>query len=74
MPAVEIREVVWKGLVTAAEKRRRKPEKLANEALEEFLQRLTNEELLARSAASARRSGVRVRETEGRIRRNRRDG
>jgi hypothetical protein len=74
MPAVEIRPGVWKGLVDAAEKRRRRPEALANDALQEFVERLADEELISRSAASARRSGLRMQNSEQAIRRYRRRG
>jgi hypothetical protein len=73
MPAVEIRQGVWNDLVVAAEKRRRKPETLANEALRDFLQRAADEELLARSARAARRSPLRAANAEEAISRYRRD-
>jgi hypothetical protein len=72
MPAVEIRQRVWKELVTAAEKQQQKPETLANQALQDFLQRMADEELLARSTAAARRAPLRTAEAEDAIRRYRR--
>ena len=72
MPAVEIRQGLWKDLVTAAEKQRQKPETLANQALQDFLQRMADEELLARSTRAARRAPLRTADTEEAIRRYRR--
>ena len=72
MPAVEIRKRLWEDLVMAAEKQRRKPEALANLALQDFLQRMADEELLARSTRTARRSPLRAVDTEEAIRRHRR--
>ena len=68
MPAVEIRKRLWEDLVMAAEKQRRKPEALANQALEDFLQRVADEDLLVRSARRARRSPLRVANTEEAVR------
>jgi hypothetical protein len=59
---------LWKDLVSAAEKQRRKPETLANQALEDFLQRIADEELLSGSARAARRASLRMANTEQAIR------
>jgi hypothetical protein len=72
MPAVQIRQGLWNDLVVAAEKKRLKPEALANQALRDFLQRAADEELLARSSRSARRTAFPASETEDVIRRYRR--
>jgi hypothetical protein len=72
MPAVQIRQGLWNDLVIAAEKQRRKPETLANQALQDFLRRTADEELLSRSAQSARRAPFRAADTEDLIRRYRR--
>jgi hypothetical protein len=72
MPAVKIRQGLWKDLVAAAQKQRRKPETLANQALQDYLQRMTDKDLLSRSAQAARRSPLRTGETEDAIRRYRR--
>jgi hypothetical protein len=72
MPAVEIRQGLWNDLLTAAEKQRQKPETLANQALQDFLQRVADEDLLARSARAARRAPLRAADTEEAIRRYRR--
>jgi hypothetical protein len=71
MPEVKIRQGIWKELVAAAERHRQKPEALANQVLRDFLQRMADEELLARSASAARRSPLRIRDTEEVIRRHR---
>lgn len=72
MPAVKIQQGLWKHLLSVAEKQRRKPETLANQALRDFLERMADRELLSRSAAAARRSPLPVAEVEEAIRRHRR--
>lgn len=72
MPAVKIQQGLWNDLLSIAEKQRRRPETLANEALRDFLQRTADVELLSRSAAAARRSPLPIAETEKAIRRHRR--
>lgn len=72
MPAVKIRQGLWNDLVIAAEKHRQKPEALANQALHDFLQRMADEELLSRSSTVARRSPLRIADTEDAIRQRRR--
>jgi hypothetical protein len=72
MPAVRIRQGLWKNLLAAAEKQPRKPETLANQALSDFLERIADRELLSRSAAAARRSPLGIADTEEAVRRYRR--
>jgi hypothetical protein len=72
MPAVQIRQGLWNDLVEVAEKQRRKPESLANQALADYLERLSDEELLSRSARSARRSPLPAADAEAAVRRYRR--
>jgi len=72
MPAINIRRGVWEDLVAVADKQRRKPETLANQALQEFLRRVSDDELLSRSAAMARRSTLLAGDVEESIRRFRR--
>lgn len=72
MPAVTVRENLWKDLLVVAEKQRQKPEALANQALKDFLERVSDEELLQKSSAAARRSPLRISQTEEVIRRYRR--
>jgi len=68
MPDVKIRQGIWRGLKAAADKQGQRPEALANRALEEFLERLSDEELLSRSQIAARRAPLRLAETERAIR------
>jgi hypothetical protein len=72
MPAVQIPQGVWNDLVVAAEKQRRKPETLANQALRDFLKRTADEELLSCSSHAARRAPFRAADTEEVVRRYRR--
>ena len=48
---------MWKDLMSAAERKSRKPQAMAKEALRDYLQRLEDDELLEASCADARRSG-----------------
>jgi hypothetical protein len=68
MPEVRIKQSVWNSIRSAALKQGRKPEALANRALREFLQRLEDEELIARSQKAARKSAFPLAETENVIR------
>jgi predicted transcriptional regulator len=72
MPTVEIRQRVWNDLVEVAEKQRRKPDALANQALADYLERISDEKLLARSGRASRRAPLRAADTEAAIRRYRR--
>lgn len=72
MPAVEIRQGIWNDLLVAAQRQRRKPDTLANEALRDFLQRMADEELLSHSTRAARRAPLRMADTEEAIREYRR--
>lgn len=72
MPAVEIRQGLWKNLVAAAQQKRQKPETLANQALQDFLQRMKDRDLLDRTSSAARRSPLIIGQTEEAIRRYRR--
>jgi hypothetical protein len=66
---ITIKENLWRDLVKAAREDRRRPEQLTEEVLRDFLRRRADEELLARSARIARRSGFRAADTENVIRR-----
>ena len=68
MPEVTIQDTVWQGLVEVAKKRRQKPETLAGAVLREFLQRQADEELLAKSAAAAKKTAFHLADTEEVIR------
>ena len=69
MPDVKIRAGVWKGLQAAAQRQGQRPEALANRALAEYLERLSDEELLSRSQTAGRRAPLQLSDTERAIRR-----
>lgn len=52
------REKVWKELVDLARRKRTKPETLAERAVIDFLQRVTDEDLILRSESAARKRGL----------------
>jgi hypothetical protein len=72
MPAVHVRQGVWDDLVVASQKQRRKPETLANQAVQDFLERTADAELVSHSGRAARRAPHRAANTEEFIRRYRR--
>jgi hypothetical protein len=61
---VVIREKLWKDFVAVARQQRQKAETLAEQVLRDYVQRITDEELLSRSARAARRAKFRMQETE----------
>jgi len=64
MPDINIRQSVWNRIKSAAARQGRKPEALANRAIQEFLDRLTDEELISQSTKAARRAPLRLENTE----------
>lgn len=70
MPELKISQGVWNDFVAIAEKR--KPEALAQDVLRDFIQHFTDEELLDRSCAAARRAPFRIEESEDVVRQHRR--
>lgn len=68
MPEVKIKQGVWNGLKSAAARHGKPPEALANRALKEFLQRLEDEELIAKSRRAARRLPLREQDAEQAVR------
>ncbi len=58
---------MWKNFVSAAERKSRKPQAMANEALRNYLQQLEDEELLEASTEDARRSGFDFEKTDDAI-------
>jgi hypothetical protein len=72
MPDLKVPQRVWDNLKAAADRRGKKPDALARQALSEFLDRLANEELLAESEKAARRTPFRLKDTEEVIRKYRR--
>jgi hypothetical protein len=71
MPALKIRQDLWNDLQAAAAKKGEPAESLVNKALQEFLNRVADEELIARSQGAARRAKLRIGDTELAIRRQR---
>jgi hypothetical protein len=72
MAEVKIRDRVWEDIKSAAARQGEQPEAMANRALQEYLGRLADEELLARSSKAARRAPFRTADTEKAIRQYRR--
>lgn len=68
MPNLTIRQGLWDDLVVVAEKQRKKPQTLAQQVIQEYVQRMSDEELLERSATAARRAPFRMDESEWVIR------
>jgi hypothetical protein len=73
MVDVKIRDKVWKDLLVVARRKRRSPAALVERALEEYLQLVADEELIAQSRRDARRAKFRVEDTEEIIRQFRRN-
>ena len=68
MPDLTIRKGLWADFVEVAEKQHKKPETLAQQVLQEYIQRASDEELLERSTSAARRAPFRMDTTETVIR------
>jgi hypothetical protein len=68
MPDLTIRKGLWDDFVEVAEKQHKKPETLVQQVLQEYIQRVSDEELLDRSASAARRAPFRMDTTEAVIR------
>ena len=71
MAEITIQENIWQGMVKVARRRRKKPEKLADAVLLEFLQRQEDEELLEESSRAAQKARFHINDTEEIIRRYR---
>jgi hypothetical protein len=67
-----IPDPLWRQLSAAARRQRQAPERLAEQALRDFLQRAADEDLLARSEQAARRQRFRIHEAEKLVREHRR--
>ena len=72
MVELEIQDAVWDELVAIARQQQTRPEILAEQVLREFIQRASDEALLARSERAARRARFRINETEEIVRQHRR--
>ena len=71
MPDLSIRKGLWDDFVEVADKQHKKPETLAQQVLQEYVQRVSDEELLRRSASAARGALFRMDATEDVIRKYR---
>ncbi len=69
---ITIREALWEDIIAMAQRQRQKAEILVENVLRDYVRRIADEELLARSEQAARRSKFRIGETEAVIRRYRR--
>jgi hypothetical protein len=72
MVEVHLGEDLWKHFVAVARKDRKKPERLAERLLRDYLSRKADEELLVRSERIARRKGVTIPKAEGSVKERRR--
>lgn len=68
MPEVTIRESVWRQFIAVAQKKRQAPETLAQRVLRDYVQRVSDEELLVRSARAARRAHFPIHDSEAVVR------
>ena len=64
MPDLTIRKGLWADFVEVAEKQHKNPEKLVQQVLSDYIQRVSDEELLDRSLAAGRRASFRIESTE----------
>jgi len=74
MPELKISQGLWNDFIAIAEKQKRKPEALALDVLRDFIQHFSDEELLERSCAAARRTAFRIEASEEVVRQHRRSG
>jgi hypothetical protein len=61
---LHIRDTLWREFVAIAEAQQTQPTELAEQVLRDFIQRLSDEELLAQSERATRRAGVRMQDAE----------
>jgi len=64
MADVTIHESLWHDFKALAARQHRKPDQLVQQVLREYVQRVSDEDLLAASAHAARRSKFRMADTE----------
>jgi hypothetical protein len=69
---IKLGENLWKELVIVAKKNRKKPQRLAEMVLRDYLTRATDEELLARTASAAQRKRTTIPKAEAAIKERRR--
>lgn len=68
MPELNIKKALWDEFVAVAERQNKTPEHLAQQVLRDYVQQFTDEELLERSCAAARRTSFRMNESEDVVR------
>ena len=73
MAELVIRERLWQELVAVARQRRQRAQELAERVLRDYVKRVADEELLARSERAARRAKFPIGKTEEIIRQVRRN-
>jgi hypothetical protein len=71
MAELTIQETTWQDIVKVARRRKKTPEGLAGEALREFLQRQSDDNLLGESRKAALKAPLDIRNTEELIRKQR---
>lgn len=64
MAELHIQDALWRDLVAVAEAQQTQPTDLAEQVLRDFIQRISDEELLAQSDRAAGRAGVQARDAE----------
>lgn len=72
MVAIKVGENLWGQFVSVAKKKQKKPERLAEMILREYLAQAADEELLARTEKAARRKGASIAKVEAEIKELRR--
>ena len=65
---MSVKQQTYEALLQAAEKQHKKPETLLQRALKNYLQQLSDEELVEESAQAARKAPFRIEDTEEVIR------
>jgi len=69
---IKLGEDLWQEFVIIAKKNRKKPQRLAERVLRDYLTRVADEELLAQSTSTARRQRTTIPKAEAAIKERRR--
>jgi hypothetical protein len=72
MAELKIQESLWDDFVAVAEREKTPPHELAERVLRDYIQRVSDEELLARSERASRRARFRISDAEEIVREHRR--
>lgn len=72
MAEIRLRDQLWQSFVRVARSKQKRPEVLAENVLSEFVERAADEDLLRRSAKTARRSPLTVAQIEAGVKARRR--